>query len=83
MFILYAALTFIILVYVIAPFLNLINMSQDFFAIWVIPSIIIGLLISINQKLSVLISKDKENTKDPILTDEEIEKELENIYDEK
>jgi len=83
MFILYAALTFIILVYVIAPFLNLINMSQDFFAIWVIPSIIIGLLISINQKLSVLISKDKENTKEPILTDEEIEKELENINDEK
>lgn len=58
-------------------------MSQDFFAIWVIPSIIIGLLISINQKLSVLISKDKENTKEPILTDEEIEKELENINDEK
>ncbi len=82
MFILYAILTFIILVYVIGFFLNLINMSQDFFAIWVIPSIIIGLLISINQKLSMLISKNKKVTKEHFLCDERIEKELENVNDE-
>ena len=82
MFILYAILTFIILVYVIGFFLNLINMSQDFFAIWVIPSIIIGLLISIDQKLSMLISKNKKVTKEHFLCDERIEKELENVNDE-
>ena len=82
MFILYAILTFIILVYVIGFFLNLINMSQEFFAIWVIPSIIIGLLISINQKLSMLISKNKKVTKEHFLCDERIEKELENVNDE-
>ena len=57
-------------------------MSQDFFAIWVIPSIIIGLLISINQKLSMLISKNKKVTKEHFLCDERIEKELENVNDE-
>lgn len=83
MSVLYAVLTFIILVFVMVPIFSLVNMSQDFFAIWVIPSIVIGLLISINQKLSILISKYKEETTKEIVSGVEIEKELENSNDEK
>gem|GEM_PF-5074137 len=71
MSIIYAIVTFIILVWIIGIPLEWINMPHEFFAIWGIPSIIIGLLISINHKLSKLLPKsEKKHTQD--VSEEEI-----------
>lgn len=71
MSILYAIITFFILVWVIGIPLGWINMPHEFFATWGIPSIIIGLLISINHKLSKLLPK-KDNNKIEVMSNEEM-----------
>ncbi|WP_202079095.1 hypothetical protein [Caldalkalibacillus salinus] len=76
MSIIYAVITFIILVWVIGIPLGWINMPLDFFAKWGVPSIIIGLLISINHKLSKLLPTKEENHIESV-SNEEIKKELE------